>query len=198
MRKVIVVNIVSLDGYYTGPGDNVMALPMGATFDAYNRESIERADTVLLGATSYPFFGSYWPGIADAPEDPADPRLSEDNRRLSRRFNEIDKVVVSDSYSPAPDHPWHDTTTVVSRDGVGAWITEQRGRAGGDIVVFGSHLMWNGLLQQGLVDELHLTLGAVVLGGGTPLFTAPVDGLRLVGTRRFEGSDNVLLVYAAR
>ena len=198
MRKVIVVNIVSLDGFYTGPDGNVMALPMDEAFDAYNRESIERADTVLLGATSYQGFGSYWPGIADEPEDPEDRRLSEDNRRLSRRYNQIGKVVVSDSYEPPADHVWHDTTTVLRRDEIGDWVAEQHAQEGGDIVVFGSHVMWNGLLQQGLVDELHLMQGSVVLGEGTPLFTAPVDGLRLVGTRRFEGSDNVLLTYAAR
>ena len=198
MRKVIVVNIVSLDGFYTGPGGNVMALPMDGAFDAYNRESIERADTVLLGATSYQGFGSYWPGIAGAPEDPGDRRLSEDNRRLSRRYNKIGKVVVSDSHEPTADHPWHDTTTVVRRNEVADWIGEQRGQEGGDIVVFGSHVMWNGLLQHGLVDELHLMQGSVVLAEGTPLFTAPVDGLRLIGARRFEDSDNVLLTYAAR
>lgn len=35
MRKVIVSNIVSLDGYYEGPGGNVMVLPLGGRFDDY-------------------------------------------------------------------------------------------------------------------------------------------------------------------
>jgi hypothetical protein len=43
-----------------------------------------------------------------------------------------------------------------------------------------------------LVDELHLMLGATVLGGGTPAFgTGPVPPLRLVDTRRRDGSDNL-------
>lgn len=197
MSKVIVVNIVSLDGYYTGPHDNVMALPMDPAFDLHNRESIEGADTVLLGATSFRMFGSYWPGIADAVGEPGDPRLSEDNRRLSRRYNQIDKVVVSDSLEVPGDHPWHATTSVIPRRGVRTWVEQRRGQQGRDIVVFGSHLMWNALLQQGLVDELHLMVGPVALGEGTPLFTAPVSGLRLLGTRHFAGSDNVLLTYAA-
>lgn len=84
MRKVIVCNIVSLDGYYEGPGGNVMVLPMDEAFDAYNRERIEAAGTVLLGRTSYQVFSSYWPGVADAPADPENRALSDDNRAVSR------------------------------------------------------------------------------------------------------------------
>ena len=57
--------------------------------------------------------------------------------------------------------------------------------------------MWNGLLEQGLVDELHLMVSPNALGEGVPLFTAPVD-LTLLEARRFDGSDNVLLRYAVR
>jgi hypothetical protein len=39
-------------------------------------------------------------------------------------------------------------------------------------------------------------VGAVVLGGGTPLFAGPPPGsLRLVDSRRFDGSDNLLVRY---
>jgi hypothetical protein len=48
----------------------------------------------------------------------------------------------------------------------------------------------------GLVDELHLMVGAAVLGGGSPAFGAgPVPPLRLVGIRRRDGSDNLLVRY---
>ena len=47
-----------------------------------------------------------------------------------------------------------------------------------------------------MVDELHLMVGAAVLGGGTPAFGAgPVPTLRLVDTRRRNGSDNLLVRY---
>lgn len=39
-------------------------------------------------------------------------------------------------------------------------------------------------------------VGPVVLGEGVRAFDAPPPGLRLRDTRRFDGSDNVLLVYA--
>lgn len=56
MRKLIVSNIMSLDGYYEGPGKNVMVLPMDETFDAYNAERLRAADTLLLGRNTYDGF----------------------------------------------------------------------------------------------------------------------------------------------
>jgi riboflavin biosynthesis pyrimidine reductase len=57
--------------------------------------------------------------------------------------------------------------------------------------------MWNGLLQQGLVDEVHLMVGPSALGGGTPIFTNAA-ALVLLDVHRFAGSDNVLLRYGGR
>jgi riboflavin biosynthesis pyrimidine reductase len=55
--------------------------------------------------------------------------------------------------------------------------------------------MWNGLLQQDLIDELHLMVSPIALGSGTPIIDAPVD-LSLLEACRFDGSSNVLLPYA--
>jgi dihydrofolate reductase len=64
--------------------------------------------------------------------------------------------------------------------------------------MFGSRTLWNDLLAHDLVDELHLMLGPVVVGGGTPIFAGPPPrSLRLAGTRRFDGSDNLLVRYRA-
>jgi dihydrofolate reductase len=197
MRAVIVSNIMSLDGFYEGPGQNVMALKMDEAFDRYNLELIRGADMVLLGRKSFEGFSSYWPAIADAPADPTNRELSDDNRELSQIYNGIGKVVVADDYSPPPGNPWHDTTTVVGRDDVADWLAEERARGTGDILTFGSRTLWNGLLEQGLIDELHLMVSPAALGSGTPIFRVPVD-LTLLGTRLFERSDNVLLRYAPR
>jgi hypothetical protein len=62
---------MSLDGYYEGPGRNVMVTNMDKAFDAYNLERIQSAGTVLLGRTSSEGFSSYWPGIPMLPKSPA-------------------------------------------------------------------------------------------------------------------------------
>jgi dihydrofolate reductase len=197
MRSVIVSNIMSVDGFYEGAGGNVMALNMDEAFDAYNLERIRSAGTVLLGRRSFEGFSSYWPGIADAPEDPSNRALSPDNRELSRIYNRLPKVVVSDGYTPPEDNPWRSTTTVVRRADVAAWLAEERRRGEGDILIFASRTMWQGLLMQHLLDELHLIVGPNALGDGTPIFGFGAE-LRLIKVRHLHGSDNALLVYAAR
>ncbi|MGN9841219.1 dihydrofolate reductase family protein [Nonomuraea sp. H19] len=192
MRKLIVANIVSLDGYYEGPGRDVMALPFHEAFDEYNAERLRAADTLLLGRTSYEGFKSYWPRVADDTE--ARPVL----REISRLDNAIDKVVISDSLTPEQTAPWHNTR-IVKRSAAHEQVAELKSRPGRDILVFGSHTMWNDLLIAGLVDELHLMIGSALLGAGTPVFESgtPV-ALRLLEARTMEGGELVLHRYGAR
>ena len=197
MRTVIVSNIVSLDGSFEGPGGDVMALNMDAAFDAYNLERIRAAGTVLLGRRSFEGFSAYWPGVKDAPHDPGNRALSDDNRELSRRYDPLPKIVVSDGFVVPADNPWHGVTTVVPRAAAAATVTAEKQRGTGDILVFASRTTWNGLLLDGHVDEIHLMVGPRALACGTPVFDRPTD-LQLLDVRRFEGSDNVLLRYAVR
>jgi len=195
MRQVIVSNIISVDGYYEGPGRNMMVLNMDEAFDAYNLERIRTASVVVLGRASFEGFSSYWPPIADAPDDPGNRALSSDNRELSRIYNGLPKTVVSDDYAVPSDNPWQQVTTVIKSAEIADWIATQKERGG--ILIFGSRTTWNGLLAKGLIDELHLMISPAALAGGTPGFDVPVD-LTLLDVRRFEGSDNVLLRYGVR
>ncbi|MGW5263632.1 dihydrofolate reductase family protein [Microbispora sp. NPDC004025] len=201
MRKLIVSAVMSLDGYVEGPGRDVMALPMDDFFDEHNLERQREADTLLLGATTYLGLKAYWPAVADDPAlSPAvvnNPGVAELHREIGRRNNEIRKVVVSDSLTEEDTAPWTGTTTIVRRAGAHKVVAELKERPGRDILMFGSRTLWNDLLAAGLVDELHLMVGAAVLGGGTPAFGAGrVPPLRLLGTRRRDGSENVVLRYA--
>jgi dihydrofolate reductase len=200
MRKLIVATIMSLDGYVEGPGGNVMVLPMDGFFDEHNLERLRAADTLLLGATTYMGLKGYWPAVAENPEvSPAvaaNPEVADIHRETGQRNNEIHKVVVSDSLTADDTAPWTETTTIVGRADARRAVAELKDQPGKDILMFGSRTVWNDLLVAGLVDELHLMVGATVLGGGTPAFGAgPVPPLRLVTTRRRDGSDNLLLRY---
>jgi dihydrofolate reductase len=191
MRKLIVATIASLDGYVDGPGGNVMVMPMDGQFDAYNAERLAAADTLLLGRRTYDLFRGYWPPRADAPDATAA------EREISRLEDAIDKVVVSDDITPDDTDPWRDTTRIIRRPEAHERIAELKRGSGRDILIFGSRTLWNELLDAGLVDELHLIVGSVVVGGGTPTFgpdSAP--RLRLLGSQTWVDSDNVLIRYA--
>ena len=200
MRKLIVCNAVSLDGYYEGPGKNVMALfdyrweayPTDESFDTYNTERLRAADTLLLGRVSYVGFRGFWPPVAD------DPDATPLQREISWLNNAIDKVVISDGLAEEDTSPWHNTR-IISRADAREQIAELKRQAGKDILVFGSRTLWNDLLAHDLVDELHLMICPVVLDGGTPLFDGKSpDSLRLINTRTWDGSGNVLVQYEVR
>lgn len=114
MRNLIVCNIVSLDGFYEGPGGDVMALP----FDIYRAERLRAADTLLVGRKSYEGLKSYRPPIAD---DPAAPPVE---REVSRLDNATDKVVVSESLTPDQTTPWPNTDIVVHGHHLAGQLTQ--------------------------------------------------------------------------
>ena len=66
----------------------------------------------------------------------------------------------------------------------------------GDLVMFGSLTLLHALLPEDVIDEVHVIVGNAATGGGTPLFPSATPRLRLLGTWRGEGSDNVVLQYA--
>ncbi len=142
MRKLIVSNIMSLDGYYEGPGKNVMVLPLDEAFDAYNAERLRAADTLLLGRTTYEGFKGFWPSVADDPS----PQWTPTHREISRLDTAIDKVVISDSMTREQTDPWQNTTRIISRADANTQIAELKGQSGKDILVFGSRTLWNDLL----------------------------------------------------
>src|SRR5918912_3114532 len=147
MRTLIVTTIVSLDGFVEGPGGNVMALPMDASFDAYCAERLGTADTLLLGRRTYDMFRGFWPAVA------GDEAATPAQREISRRDNAICKIVISDRPTgPAALAPWADTTEVVPRGDAHRRLTDLKRGDGGDILVFGSRTLWNDLLVAGLID----------------------------------------------
>jgi dihydrofolate reductase len=191
MRKLIVSNLISLDGYASGPGGDVMALPFDTTFSDYNLELMQAADTLVSGATTYRGFVSYWPPIAD---DPAQPEVE---RAISRCHRELEHMVVSNSLTAQETGAWRDKTRIVRRGEARDAIAQAKEGEGGTLLVFGSMTTWNDLLAAGLVDELHMMVGAGVVIDGFPAFSVrPPGSMQLTGARQLGDSNIALLQYS--
>lgn len=190
MRKIIVYNVISLDGYHTGVGNDpsVMFPMMGNVFDSYNAELLRTADIHLMGRVSFELFQSFWPKVA---ENPTSDEWTDAQRDLSQAGKAVKGIVVSDTLQ---GH-WQGLRIIRRRD-AHQQLAELKRQAGKNILITGSRTLWNDLLAYDLVDEIHLLIGNRVLGQGIPVFVgqAPTT-LRLLDTRRWEDSDNVLLRY---
>jgi dihydrofolate reductase len=190
MRKLIVYNVISLDGYHAGPGNDVSVMfpMMGAVFDTYNAELLRASDVHLVGRVSYELFEGFWPEVAAHPESE---QWTPEQRELSKAGETASSVVLSDTVQG--DVPG---VRVIRRADAYEQIAELKRQPGKDILVTGSRTLWNDLLAHDLVDEIHLMIGNLILGAGIPAFIGKPDvTLRLIDTRRWEGSDNVLLRY---
>lgn len=162
--------------------DGVIEAPETWHFDYWNDEMgaavgalMQGNDGMLLGRRTYDGFAEYWPKA-----DPDDP--------MTAQMNSAQKYVVSNTLTEAT---W-ENSTVVTGD-VKAALTELKKDK--TLGTTGSAVLVQWLVEQGLVDELHLLVHPVVVGQGQKLFA---DGakvpLRLVSATTFT-TGVVHLVY---
>jgi len=143
--------------------DGVIESPETWHFDYFNDEmgaavgaEMAATDATLLGRQTYEEFAGYWPTA-----DPNDP--------FTEQMNGARKYVVSNTLT---DAVWQNST-VISGD-VKAELTQlkQDTRLG----TTGSATLVRWMVEQGLVDELHLLVHPVVVGHGKKLFA---DGAKV-------------------
>jgi dihydrofolate reductase len=183
MRKVIMLNRISLDGFFAGPKGEIDWFVHDPEVDKAAHEMMQ-PDTLLLGKVTYQLFESYWPHVATDPNAPKEARI------LANELHQMTKVVFSKTLEEVT---WENTKLV--KGDITKEVKELKQGKGADITIFGSGTIVQQLANEGLIDEYLIVVTPVVLGTGKPLFKdVKKHTLQLLETRDFN-SGNVLLHY---
>ncbi|OGO38737.1 MAG: deaminase [Chloroflexi bacterium RBG_16_57_11] len=184
MRKIVMLNRISLDGFFAGLNGEIDWFIHDPEVDQAAHEMMQ-PDTLLLGRVTYQMFESYWPPIAMDPDAPEEARI------IANELNQMNKVVFSKTLEEVT---WVNTKLV--HDGIVGEVEMLKQGAGPDITIFGSGSIVQQLTNRGLIDEYLIIVTPVVVGTGKPLFKDVQNiNLKLLDTRNFK-SGNVLLHYA--
>jgi dihydrofolate reductase len=183
MRKVIVSNLVSLDGYMAGPnGDIDWFMDIAdEEFENYSAELINSIDIMLFGRVTYQLMEAYWPTASPDTNDV----------RIIHAMNHCRKLVFSKTLEEVT---W--TNSQLMNGEPAAVVSKLKQEEGKDLVVYGSGALVSTLTQAGLIDDYRILVVPIVLGSGKPLFGPAISqfDLKLQEASTFR-SGLVLLHY---
>ena len=176
MRKLIVSNIVSLDGFFETSDKKLDWFAPDEEFFQYAREMLRAADTLLFGRATYQHMARYWPS---APKD-----------EIADKMNNLHKIVFSKTLERAV---WSNSTLV--KNNAAEEVSKLKQQSGKDMVILGSATLASFLLQLDLIDEYRVILVPVLLGAGNPLFTGLEQRLRLKLQQTKLFASGVVVLY---
>ena len=179
MRKVVAVEMVSLDGVMEKPEE--WAFPYSdEEMGEANAAGMAASDALLLGRVTYEGMAAFWPN-------------QPGGTPMVDYTNSVPKLVVSETLEEPLG--WNNSALIKGNE-FAEEITELKRRPGRDITIIGSGALVRSLLRDGPLDELRLMVHPVILGGGKRLFEGGGDrkALELVDSKTF-GSGVVSLTY---
>ena len=172
MRKVVVYELLSLDGVAENP-DGFLA-DWDQAMDANLAAVIKEQDAVILGRRSFDEWAEFWPGSEIEP--------------FATFINGVAKYVIT---SAPLDREW--TNASVVEGGLVEFVRDLKVRPGGDIGVHASIAVAQTLLGADVVDELRLVISPTIAGSGRRLLDG-LPSLRLETIRSTASPTGCLLV----
>ena len=187
MRKLILEEWVSLDGYVTDKNGQLdfftnLTPEQNKYSDSDQLKFLETIDTILLGRKTYELFVDFWPGATTDVEVIAD------------KLNETKKIVFSNTITNAPWGQWAEAAIITGE--ATAEIKNLKLLPGKNMVMWGSVSLAQSLMKENLIDEYHIQLCPVLTGGGRNLFHQKMnfDRLNLLEVREYN-TGTVFLNY---
>ncbi len=184
MRKLIVFNHVSLDGYFVDRNGDMSwakADHQDAEWDAFVAGNASGGGVLVFGRITYEMMASFWPT----------PLAIEGMPAVAEGMNSMEKVVFSKTLKQVS---WNNTKLV--KGDMAAEIRKMKKESGKDMVILGSGSIVAQLAPEGLIDEYQIVVNPIVLGKGRTMFDGVKDklALKLTKSRTF-GNGNVFLSY---
>ena len=176
MRKIIYWVHASVDGFVDGPNGEFDWPVMGPELSAYSEALDQRVDTLLFGRPVWEMMVGFWPNAESMTDDPHVVAFAPFWRATP-------KIVFSRTYA---GDEW--TDRVINGD-LEAAVTALKAEPGADFLLTGGATLAGTLAELGLIDEFHVAVHPVVLGGGRRLFAEPKQrhNLRTVDSRVLDG-----------
>ncbi|SRR6266480_982813 len=184
MRRLVVFNSVTLDGYFAGRnGDLSWAHKDDPEWNEYVAGNARGSGPLLFGRVTYEMMVSFWPTPAATKSFP----------EVAKGMNNAQKIV----FSRTLDNVSWNNTKLVKGD-LAAEVRKLKKEPGGPMTILGSGSIISQLTQQGLIDEYQFVVNPIVLGEGRTMFDGLKNNVALkrTATRTF-GNGNVLLSYEA-
>lgn len=183
MRKLLVFNQVTLDGYFSGVNGDISwaKANQDEEWNGFVAENARSGGVLVFGRITYELMKSYWPT----------PEALKNNPIVADQMNNLPKIVFSRTLDKAS---WKNTRLV--KGGLAAEIRKIKEEPGEQLVIMGSGTIVSRLAQEGLIDEYQIVLIPVALGKGKTMFEGIKDWLSLKPTKtRTFRNGNVLLCY---
>jgi dihydrofolate reductase len=181
MRKIIVQEMITVDGFFAGPNGEIDWHHVDAEFNEHSVEFLNTIDTLMFGRITYDLMASYWPTPEGLKDDPF----------IADKMNSLSKIVFSKTLAKTT---WNNSKMFSEINA--EEIKKMKEASGKDIAIFGSGIIVTALTELGLIDEYRFIVNPVILGKGKTLFAnlEKKPGLKLLKTHEFK-SGNVSLSY---